>query len=83
MPFWIVWFGEDGKIVKDGSYSSETQAQRIADSKCSLGSYEIVESRSSDWSRARGEVVNKLTYKLKDMSLATKRYRKFSKDSQF
>lgn len=65
MYYWVIQFiekpGGRQKLFKKGPYSLSAQAQRVADKLTGPGRAEVVETTSSDWSRARGEVMTQLT----------------------
>lgn len=69
MPFWVIHFSEDPsqKPLHSGPYDMELQAQRYADSNVKSGTYDIVPTRSGVWQRARGEVLQFLVEKYRDI----------------
>ena len=69
MTYWVIHYSEDTskKPLHSGPFQMEIQAQRFADENVKSGTYDIVDTRSRVWTRARGEVLQKLTERTHDM----------------
>jgi len=74
MYYWVVFMDENGKWAQSGPYPTESRAQNWADTNVTSRKVDIVQSKSSVWSRARGEVARQLTEAHKDANFINRRY---------
>jgi len=73
MPYWVISADDKGKLIHSGPFTLPQQAQNYSDDNVKSKFNEIIQTRSSSWDRARGEVKFKLSELFKDTRFGTKR----------
>ena len=73
MPYWIISADDKGKLIHSGPFTLPQQAQNYADENVKSKFCETIQTRSSSWDRARGEVKFRLSELFKDARYGTKR----------